>query len=705
MSIKIDEISVFEAGPVKLFNKKIKPLTVVYGKNESGKTTIVENIVASLFKGNSRRFEGSSKIVVSGFDDGTKEFSPDSEKLDSLMMEQKEGLPKRLFKLLYVKGAEVELTDTNCIDRTFLKDLVSEQKVYRDIEDKLENIKEIQHSTTYIDNDGHIVGTRRTKYYKVFEDASHASVALRDLDEEFRQDKTKIELVRLNKKKTELEQEKSEQEKAKRYYACSLNQQIKELNNQLSDVDENSVRDLQSKIQEYKLKESEYQEKKLSFGKHKNVKQNLIWLQEAKAEYMKCLNASPKFLKWIMYAVLILLAGVLTISLPIFTIIPLWLKITLPSLAFLGLMVYIIVSQISENKSGISRSAGIKAILLIKSEYRDIFGADMKSPADFNTQQKLLEQDEIRVEAIVGQISNLESSLAQLKIQINNLFGQLNKADVSQSEWQKISQSIATEINRLKDRRSRLEGEFNMLEVDRGDFLETPADLDFSNSRYTAIRDEIQNIDNEIKQTENQLFALKEKLAEHIDSTANLNAESIANKINEKQQGYTDTIKSNLATIIASIALKKVIASLQVSEDEEIEAFVNNPDISKLLYGLTNRYNKIKLDGEDVIIVSNKGKHFNINTLSTGAQEQVLLALRMGIAKKLMGKDSLFIILDDAFQYSDWDRRANLVEQTTALVKEGWQVLYFTMDDNIKARFEDAGKGDKDFKLIELPQK
>jgi uncharacterized protein YhaN len=62
-----------------------------------------------------------------------------------------------------------------------------------------------------------------------------------------------------------------------------------------------------------------------------------------------------------------------------------------------------------------------------------------------------------------------------------------------------------------------------------------------------------------------------------------------------------------------------------------------------------------------------------------------------------------FLILDDAFQHSDWNRRKNLISHTLNMIKKGWQIFYFTMDDHIKELFMDAGHDlKKKFKSVEL---
>ena len=62
-----------------------------------------------------------------------------------------------------------------------------------------------------------------------------------------------------------------------------------------------------------------------------------------------------------------------------------------------------------------------------------------------------------------------------------------------------------------------------------------------------------------------------------------------------------------------------------------------------------------------------------------------------------------FLILDDAFQYSDWQRRENLMDQVVDLARSGWQILYLTMDDHIRDLFIKRGRVFKEqFQMAEL---
>lgn len=108
-------------------------------------------------------------------------------------------------------------------------------------------------------------------------------------------------------------------------------------------------------------------------------------------------------------------------------------------------------------------------------------------------------------------------------------------------------------------------------------------------------------------------------------------------------------------------------------------------ELTRPLYALTSRYKRIKLQQErGLTLITDSDEEYPLADISTGAREQAFLALRIGFASITMKGHTAFLILDDAFQHSDWQRRASLVNQTLSLVRAGWQVFYFTMDDHIR---------------------
>ena len=145
---------------------------------------------------------------------------------------------------------------------------------------------------------------------------------------------------------------------------------------------------------------------------------------------------------------------------------------------------------------------------------------------------------------------------------------------------------------------------------------------------------------------------------------------------------------------------------LQQKEEEKVREGLQSKQVVDILSTVTGHYQSLDMDGEQLTVMGDYGDYNIDEILSTGAREQVFLALRMGFASRIAGGDPLFMILDDAFQHSDWDRRDRLFDVVFDLVDSGWQMTYLTMDEHIRDKYQKMGKerfGD-DFQFYSLMQ-
>ena len=100
----------------------------------------------------------------------------------------------------------------------------------------------------------------------------------------------------------------------------------------------------------------------------------------------------------------------------------------------------------------------------------------------------------------------------------------------------------------------------------------------------------------------------------------------------------------------------------------------------------SGRYRSVVLDSDGRLAVERKdGSRFGSDALSRGARDQLSLAVRLALVRRLLGEPG-FLVLDDAFISSDATRREALAVAIAELAQEGWQILYFTFDALLRDR-------------------
>jgi uncharacterized protein YhaN len=103
------------------------------------------------------------------------------------------------------------------------------------------------------------------------------------------------------------------------------------------------------------------------------------------------------------------------------------------------------------------------------------------------------------------------------------------------------------------------------------------------------------------------------------------------------------------------------------------------------------RYRSVVLDGDGRLAVERSdGTRFGSDALSRGARDQLALAVRLALVRRLLGEPA-FLVLDDAFLSSDPSRREALASALTDLADEGWQIIYFTFDPELRDRLASGG--------------
>jgi uncharacterized protein YhaN len=704
--IRLETVEINAAGPIASFREAMAPLTVVYARNERGKTTIVENLIACLFRERKdglhpslrREFIGASRVTVRGISSKPESFTSvgTKKKIDDLIESRTSPLPPNLFDLLVVKGAELQiLKEGGGITRSYLKSLLSRQHLYETLRDRLPS--EVGYTEF---RDGILIPKRRTGGYKAYEETRNRLESLETLADRFYDSLSRTELMTSLACKATLEEEKKQLQLAKRHAAFILKRFIDESKTELNRLAETQVEGFADTLKDYLRTGEELlryeQESRLS----ERAEQDLIWVEQARTRYEYCLRNRVNLPQAFSFVA----AGIALVgSFVEYFLAPKLLPYTLA--LSLGVFILSLLFTFARRRGGAPESARAE-MEEIRKAYKERFGSSLHSLTEFDLAKSRLDREVGKAQLVDGSHRTAELSLKELRHRIRENLAAMGYSHVQESEWAVLSQELKEKTRGLRIDCNRYEERLENLGVEEGDYLEQPPGGEYSRDREREIERELVEVESRIRLEQEKNQELREQFIEHLgrETARSQSIENLAIAIEERRKEHKQQLRDLLSEMIAGHVVSEILEGFRRLEDEHLESTLNDPRISSLIKKLTvGRYDRVSLQ-EEQLFIGNETESYNLAEMSTGAREQVLLALRMGVASLLCGKQSMFLILDDAFQYSDWQRREVLVLQSLEAVRSGWQVIYFTMDDDIRDRFcKAAGKLDTGtFKLIEL---
>lgn len=718
MGIHIERVSVKNLGPLNEFSQKLGLINLIYGHNEKGKTYLVEFIYKSLFKAvalsNPRPLSASGQLIVTGLEEKETSFSPNSrKKLEDFWVESRPGLPGDFSKLLVVKGGDPDLSPNNPagLDDQVLQDFLSGEVLLGKIAGR---INPTESSATYAD--GRISGPQRgnvKKYYELTGDIKQLDGYMMDVNDRISGGK-RFEIIQ------EIEYVKkalSLQDQAKRHLAYTLAQEISRLSADLEEIPKDILEEAERMISKYGLNQTGLIKKKQEQAENLRKSRHYQWLETAADEYQRLLLLESRTrdtagTAWLIAAVLstVLAIALILIKQPYFGIGAILLVLVF---GFLYLRSYKKLQSNELQKMEMEK---------IEQNFREKFDVETSvGTAVLLSKQKELQPVYFSLEQINNDISAYAREAADTKQDIDSILRRLTKRTVAPEEWQSMVDALQERRERLEDDIRRKQNDLSKLDVDEEDYLETPVFVPVMSplagggipvksdepAAFGITRDilpeqqEVMTYDRvkqnellglldlkqkELKEVDASLQQLKQAICTITRSEIAIQWEDLIEKLTVKRLDAVNQYKEAAASIIAQINVNKVLDELRLIEGAKIEEGLNSSYVSQSIFATTGHYDKIEREGGDLYISDRYGR-YKLKELSTGAREQVLLGLRIGFASKLLAGEPLFLILDDAFQHSDWERREILVDELMGLADMGWQIICFSMDDHIKSLF------------------
>jgi predicted nucleic acid-binding Zn-ribbon protein len=691
MPIRIESIHLKNCGPIKDFSAELESLNLIYGANETGKTVLVEFLINSLFRHgkiwNLREVGGEGKISLSGLSQGLKSFSPSTKKkLEDYWKEKDTGFPLNLTRLLVVKGADLSLKPdaVGGIDRSILKSILTRDSLLDQILSQIQST--VQKATL---KNGVIQGDQRgliKSWYTSKNDYRRLEKLLSEIQSNYSQAASRILELELQELRASLEL----QQDAKRHHAYQLEREKAQLVLDRSRIPDAKLGSLSEKFTHHEHLDGEIRQLKDNQNKHHQNSTEYLWLKNAVKVWEELhLQSFPK------PNILCPILGLILLGISLLSALVKWdlfsdgfpwagIILAALGLGVLGLYVFRLQTW-SESRI---KSQELTAL---KEEYLQKFGVPAETLVDVKKQLDAQHESNILSEGFSRSLEDKEKRLDQLTGEIVRGFSELTELPAEHNNWRTALINLQKKSDDLDQKIHNLDKEIAILGVPEKEQSPKASRATYDPKAISDLENQINELNLRLATAHDQLRELKNHACRETGDVFTLPWQDVfANLIDIKQKQEAD-LKALTAEILAKIGVTQIIHKIEAEEDQKIQVDLNSPVISQLLTSTTGSYNQFRLVDEQ-LLVSDQYNEFPLQALSTGALDQVQVALRLGLTLRISSGDPLFLILDDAFQHSDWNRREMLVQTIINMAKNGWQIIYLTMDNHLREIISKHGK-------------
>ena len=643
--MKINKIKINSYGKLKEKEIKLKDgINIIYGKNESGKSTLL-NFIVNSFYGISKNKKGKEYSDVEKYTpwlgeefSGKLEYELNNKNKYEIYRDFKKKNPKifnenmedisKEFNIDKSKGNEFFYEQTKVDKELFLSTVVVvEQEV------KLGK----QEQNILVQKIANLVGTGddNVSYKRAMD-----RINRRLLDEIGTQRSREKPINIINKKIEDLEQKKQELEKYKdiKYEIeenkNKLEEEISDLNNKNNLLKEIKIINEKEKIEKEKIKIKENIKKeniekikliKEKINKIKNENKNIFEINNEKTKNNKKINNEKNKLnkKIIIVFIFLLIINFLQFIFIKNKLINYIFLLTVPMT-----LIYFIISKNKLNKK-------------IK-------------------KQKNIDENNLK---------NIE----KINLEINNLNNEINLLEKNNNNLEKEINNLKSNLNlKINLEKEKIKNKY-LNKIEKSEIINF---INLENINY-----EIEKLQNEInnKKIRSHTLELDQKNIEpKLDNLSKIEEELVNN--NERM--------STLNKLNLSFELAKEILAESYEEMRNTVTPKFTQELSKNISEITEKkYSKIMFNDEQGLIVElESGNYVPASKLSIGTIDQLYLSLRLSMIDEL-SEENLPIILDEAFAYYDTERLTNILKYLDEKYKTH-QIILFTCTNREKEILE-----------------
>jgi uncharacterized protein YhaN len=333
----------------------------------------------------------------------------------------------------------------------------------------------------------------------------------------------------------------------------------------------------------------------------------------------------------------------------------------------------------------------VEEIAMLQAEFRERFGERLSGLPQMKALKKAMDESYHGARTLRDELEVEKEEASHLQEQIASRLQALTGRAIGPRDWGEAIRKLNQFRDRVLEELQRARLALAALGVDESDVHPDPTPVAYSREQLQTLHQELDQTQATLTQKMDELRNLKQRVSEKTGDPITLDWETLIHNLQRKRHDLAAEYREITAQILAGILVNEQLEAMRAQEEEKIRRKLASDTVCQPVFNITRRYSSLAYEEGNVYVGDDYGR-FALGHLSTGAREQVLLGLRVGFAAHLLRQDRLFLLLDDAFQHADWQRRQWLVEQAVTLAEDGWQIIYFTMDDHIRDLFSDAGQ-------------
>jgi hypothetical protein len=700
-------------GPLrKRVDLTFAPLTVIHAPNEEGKTTVVETLAARLLGRYAAdelpapRFSVARARVEIAVDGETLTLERREDDLAALLRERGWEIGPKLLGLLVVRGADARLLQGRNADlRGFLMALLSRKDRFRTLRDRMD-VAGLDLASFH---DGVIHTSGRGTWTVRYREAADRHAALSALIADFTSSYADAAIPALRERVAALKAESELNERRRRHHAWKLIEEIRALESAVPGASVSDLERLRDRVVRLEAMEREIEtasravSASVSSGAPNDpvtMRQRLTaeagWLDEGvrriEAETRRVDPAPGAKAALPGALVSLVVAGVLFA-----------LGFAMSGFVALGLGALLVAAALLLKRADSAGERERRTAAAWAAEFAERYpdeprAAGARSLSSLETSfRRRLDETRSRLAVLEARLAELDEKRANAdreRLALESVFKRAG-CEVTSERWAAWIREELRAIEAHKGKLERARGIFQGLGVREADALAEPIEGEYSASRAAETASAVADAERQLRAREDEFRDRRTRLKQALESAAPEGNDTfdIVSAASARLEEHAAQARLAAATLIAGTLVHRVTEDLLADDRAGVERALSDPMLAETISAFTaGRYRGFGLDEAAGAFVEPSDEEaegvYACDRLSTGVRDQLFLALRVGLARRLAGESKLFLILDDAFQHADWSRREALVEHTVELVRTGWQAVVFTMDDHLLGLFQ-----------------